>query len=105
VDADIHVFLTLAVVGGEWSASRPVRFNPVERAPDTHWIGGWVGLRTSPDDMEKRKFLTLPGLINSCSRSHWNNIILIHGYIDSRIISDVRLLQNVGKILKYSVFS
>jgi hypothetical protein len=25
-------------------------------------IGGWVDLRASLDDVEKRKFLTLPGL-------------------------------------------
>jgi hypothetical protein len=30
--------------------------------PGTHWIGGWVGPRAGLDDMEKRKFLTLPGL-------------------------------------------
>jgi hypothetical protein len=30
--------------GGEWSASRPDRFIPRERAPGTHWIGGWAGL-------------------------------------------------------------
>jgi hypothetical protein len=35
---------------------------PGERAPDTHWIGGWVGPRAGPDDVEKRKFLTLPEL-------------------------------------------
>jgi hypothetical protein len=35
-------FLTSALVGGQWSASRPGRFTPGERAPGTHWIGGWV---------------------------------------------------------------
>jgi hypothetical protein len=30
VDLEIHVFLTLALVGGEWSASSPGRFNPKE---------------------------------------------------------------------------
>jgi len=30
---------------GEWSASRPGRFTLRERAPDTHWTGGWVGPR------------------------------------------------------------
>jgi hypothetical protein len=34
-----------ALDGGEWSASRPGHFIPGERAPRTHWIGGWVGLR------------------------------------------------------------
>jgi hypothetical protein len=29
--------------GGELSASRLGRFNPRERTPGTHWIGGWVG--------------------------------------------------------------
>jgi len=37
-------FLTLAALDeGEWSPSRPGRFTPTERAPGTHWIGGWVG--------------------------------------------------------------
>jgi hypothetical protein len=55
-------FLDLGIVGGEWSTSRPGRFIPVERAPGTHWIGGWMDLRAGLDDLEKRKFLTLPGL-------------------------------------------
>jgi hypothetical protein len=62
VDAEIHIFLTSALVGGEWSASRPSRFTPRERTPNTHWIGGWVGPRAGLDNVEKRKFLTLPGL-------------------------------------------
>jgi hypothetical protein len=55
-------FLDLALAGGEWSVSRPGRFTPGERTPGTHWIGGWVDPRASLDDVEKRKFLTLPGL-------------------------------------------
>jgi hypothetical protein len=62
VDVQIHVFLTSALVGSEWSASRPSRFNPRKGAPDTHCIGGWVDPRAGPDDMEKRKLLTLQGL-------------------------------------------
>jgi hypothetical protein len=58
----IHIFLTSALGGGEWSASRPGRSNPGERAPVTHWVGGWVDHRAGLDDVEKRKFLTLPGL-------------------------------------------
>jgi hypothetical protein len=30
VDIQIHVVLTSALVGHEWSASRPARFTPVE---------------------------------------------------------------------------
>jgi hypothetical protein len=39
-----------------------VSFTPGERAPGTHWIGGWVDPRASLDDVEKRLFLTLSGL-------------------------------------------
>jgi hypothetical protein len=62
VEVQIHIFLTLALVGSEWSASRPGRFIHREKAPITHWIGGWVDPRVGMDDVEKRKFLTLPGL-------------------------------------------
>jgi hypothetical protein len=62
VDVSINIFLTLALAGGEWSASRPGRFTPAERVPGTHWIGSWVDPRASLDDVEKRKFLTVPGL-------------------------------------------
>jgi hypothetical protein len=57
----VDVFLTSALVGGEWSVTRPGRFTLGERAPGMHWIGGWVGPRAGLDDVEKRKFLTLPG--------------------------------------------
>jgi hypothetical protein len=50
-----HIFLTSALVGGEWSTSRPGRFIHGEKAPGTHWIGGWVDLRAGLDDLEKRK--------------------------------------------------
>jgi hypothetical protein len=40
LDVQTNVFLTSALDGGEWSASRPGRFAPGEGAPDTHWIRG-----------------------------------------------------------------
>jgi hypothetical protein len=36
------------------SASRPDRLTPGERAPGTHWIGGWVGPRTGLNIVDKR---------------------------------------------------
>jgi hypothetical protein len=40
----------------------PTALTPGKSPPGTHWIGGWVDLRDGLDDLEKRKFLTLPGL-------------------------------------------
>jgi hypothetical protein len=58
----IHVFLTSALVRGKWSASRLCCFTLGERAPCTHWIGGWVDPTDGLNDMDKYKFLTVPGL-------------------------------------------
>jgi hypothetical protein len=52
VDVKIHLFLTSALVGGEWSASPLCRFTPGESAPGTHWIEGWVSPRAGLDDVE-----------------------------------------------------
>jgi hypothetical protein len=45
LEVQIHTFFDLAVYGGEWSGSRPGHFIPTEKAPGTHWIGGWLGPR------------------------------------------------------------
>jgi hypothetical protein len=52
VDVYSHGLFT-SLVGGKWSASRPIRFNPGEIAPGTHWIDGWVDPRAGLDDAEK----------------------------------------------------
>jgi hypothetical protein len=62
VDCADPRFLNLGTSWDEWSASLPCHFTPGERAPGTHWIGGWVDLRAGLDNMEKWKFLALPGL-------------------------------------------
>jgi hypothetical protein len=62
VDVYVHIFLNSALAGDEWSASLPGRFTPGKTAPITQWIGVWVGPRARLGDLEKRKFLTLPGL-------------------------------------------
>jgi hypothetical protein len=58
----IPPFLTLALDGIEWSASRPGRSTPREIATGIHWIGGWVGPRSGVDVVDKRLILTLPRL-------------------------------------------
>jgi len=50
--------LTSTLDGGEWSASRPRHFTPRERAPGTHWIGGWVGPRAVTSMWRKLEALT-----------------------------------------------
>jgi hypothetical protein len=58
----MHVFLTSALAVGDWLVLCPLRFTLTERVLGTQWIGGWVILGACLDDMQKRKFLTLPGL-------------------------------------------
>jgi hypothetical protein len=53
VDVCTHVYLSSALVEVEWSASRPDRLNPGERAPGIHWIEDWADPRAGLDDMEK----------------------------------------------------
>jgi hypothetical protein len=56
---DLH-FLDLGT-SWRWSASRLGRFAPGEKTTGTHWIGGSVDPGVGLEDVEKRKFLTLPG--------------------------------------------
>jgi hypothetical protein len=51
-----HVLLTSALIGGESSATCSDRFAPMERAPGTHSIGGWVGPRTGLDDVKENSW-------------------------------------------------
>jgi hypothetical protein len=80
--------MSSALVGSEWSASRPCRFTPGERDSGTHSIGSWVDPRIGLDDMEKWKFLTIPGLelppfrrparIQSLHRLRYRDPTLLH---------------------------
>jgi hypothetical protein len=56
MDVLIHVFLTPALVGGEWSASFPGLFTSKETAPSNLKKEA----RWAIDKVEKRKFLSLP---------------------------------------------
>jgi hypothetical protein len=49
VEVYLYSFLTSALDGGKWSASRPGRFTAREKASGTHRIGGWVGPRAGLD--------------------------------------------------------
>jgi hypothetical protein len=50
-----HAFDNSALDGSERSALRSDQFSPGERAPGTHWIGGWVDHKSGADMVSKRK--------------------------------------------------
>jgi hypothetical protein len=52
-DVRMHVLLTLALVGSEWSPSRPSRLTAGEIVHSTRWLGYWLGRIADVDDMEK----------------------------------------------------
>jgi hypothetical protein len=49
------LFLTSALDGGEWLASRPGRFIPREGAPGTHWVGCWMVPRVGLEAVVERE--------------------------------------------------
>jgi hypothetical protein len=51
----------ITTAGGGCSASRLCRFAPGERAPDTHWMGGWVSLGAGLGNMERWEFWSYRG--------------------------------------------
>jgi len=70
------ISLTSALDGGEWSASLPGRFAPRERAPHTHWIGGYVSPRNSEDkftnsQLYKNRYHILTALLYFCIDSQF----------------------------------
>jgi hypothetical protein len=52
MDIQVHIFLTSALVGGEWSASRSCDFTLGETAPGNHRIEGSMGPWAGLDDTE-----------------------------------------------------
>jgi hypothetical protein len=55
-------FLDLSTSWRLVASFTPCHFTPGERDPGTHWTGCWMDPRAGLDEVEKRKFLTLPGL-------------------------------------------
>jgi hypothetical protein len=53
MDVYIQIFLTWALVGGEWSASCPGHFTPSEKTLGTLWTGDSVGPRACLDDRDE----------------------------------------------------
>jgi hypothetical protein len=97
VDVYIHIFLTSALAGGEWSTSRPGRFITGERSPATHLIGDCVDHRAGQDDLEKIKFLTLSGLELRPPRSFSQSLYRLR-YPGPSVY---KYLQNIKTIIMY----
>jgi len=54
--------VTLALDGGEWSASHPGHCTPEETALGVGWIGGWVSSRASLYVTVKKAIPSLLGI-------------------------------------------
>jgi hypothetical protein len=59
LDVQIHVVLTSALYGGEWSTPRSGRFTLREGARRINWIGGCVDSRDGAEEVGKREILEL----------------------------------------------
>jgi hypothetical protein len=61
---------------------------PGGKSPSTLWIGGWVDPRAGLDDVEKRKFLTLPELeLRPFGRPARSQVLYRLSYLGSYILS------------------
>jgi hypothetical protein len=56
-----HYFLTSALEGVSGQRHVPATLYPREWTHDTHWIGGWVGLRAGLDTEATEKYFTSTG--------------------------------------------
>jgi hypothetical protein len=93
--------LTSALDGREWSDSRPCRFTPRERAPGTHWIGGWVDPRAVLNPVVKRKIprprqesKPRTPIVQPVAQSYTNWAITVLLYIPI-LLQNSQLLQTV----------
>jgi hypothetical protein len=89
VEVQLHSFLTSAVVGSDWSTSRPSRFAPGKE-------GGWVG-PTCPDVLEKKNICSTYSLIAlSVLRK-------VHSLFQSGVLH--RVLSSGSSFFFYSILS
>jgi len=56
----VHTSLTLILVEDELSTSKFKQFQCWERAPDTHYPGGWVDLRGGVEAVERLNLCPSP---------------------------------------------
>jgi hypothetical protein len=88
--------LTLALSGGEWSASRPCRFTP-----GTHWIGGWVD--PSRGVVKNAKYADMLYIYGFCDGSVTAAVEEYHRRFSVRKILDHRMFSKVFNTLRNHV--
>jgi hypothetical protein len=74
VDVYIHIFLTSALAGGDWSASRPCCFTPGERTPGSHLVRKLSG----PQSLSGRcpSWESWPLGCPACHYNNWDTLAL-----------------------------
>jgi hypothetical protein len=65
----IYLFISTALDGGKWACSGHGRFTLTERAPNIHWIEGYVGLRACIDLLQERTIQAMYVYCNMEERS------------------------------------
>jgi hypothetical protein len=69
-----------------------------ERAPGTHWIGGWVDPKAGLNDVEKIKFCTLPELeLRPLGRPTSSQSLYLQSYPVTKIVcSPLKVNRHLG---------
>jgi hypothetical protein len=100
-----HAFLTSALDGGKWSASRPGRFTHRERAPGTNCIGRWVSPRAGGEEKNSH---SVPGLehptIQPCTTELSRLLVLsqMHGIIAETSMFIFNTTNAMKRVLNYN---
>jgi hypothetical protein len=82
----------------------PLPLYPWGKNPGTHWIEGWLGPRAGQNKMEKRKFLTLPGL-EPITVAAWSKVLTVFARSNTEIVcSNPTQGMDVCIVCVYSVF-
>jgi hypothetical protein len=83
---------------------------PRREEPITHWTGGWVGPRNGLDDIERRKILTLLGLVLlpfgiPAHRSCYTNFLfnMMTNNISNNSVTAFLLNGNIIPIFKFKI--
>jgi hypothetical protein len=92
----IHIFLTSALVRGEWPASRPGRVTPWEITRSAHWRGGLVGPHSRSGPHGEMRIVVLTGNRTPASRPSSPSAVSIPTALPQH--SDVYITFNITSV-------